>query len=262
MQVRHSISADSHQEAGITVERRSVLRAGSWLGWSMAMTLMRLGGKPSRADEKAIADIVDRLEAHDMVSKVQEDVQGFLREVMPNEESYLYTVGRLLDRVRSSTPWRIFSVGEDMEIDMSVCFPPVLMYEVRMEPHAITSLHDHRYYNGVLVVTEGDARVRNFELVETEDLEPGLSVNPQAVHRDEILIRETKDQRLSRKRSSALTQDRDNIHIVEAGEKGCVLLDFFTCFRPGARSHELDWDTTPVDAQKKIYRAVWRTDHE
>ena len=262
MQASHSISGEEHLEAGITVERRSELRAGSWLGWSMAMTLMGLSGRTSKAYEEAISEIVDRLEAHDMVSKVQEDVQDFLREAMPNEESYLYTVGRLLDRVRSPAPWRIFSVGEDMEIDMSVCFPPVLMYQVRMEPHAVSSLHDHRYYNGVLIVTEGDARVRNFELVETEDLEPGLSVNTQAVHRDEILIQQTKDQRLSRKRSSALTQDRDNIHIVEAGEKGCVLLDFFTCFRPEARSYELDWDTKPVDVQKKIYKAVWRTDPE
>jgi hypothetical protein len=123
MQASNSISTENHQEPGIDVERRSVLRSGSWLGWSMAMTLMGLNENPSKADKKTIAEIVDRLEAHNTVSKVHEEVQDFLRDAMPNDESYLYTVGRLLDRVRSPAPWRIFSVGGDMEIDMSVCFP-------------------------------------------------------------------------------------------------------------------------------------------
>lgn len=56
--------------------------------------------------------------------------------------------------------------------------------------------------------------------------------------------------------SSTLTRDRDNIHHVEAGEKGCLLLDFFTHVRPEARSYELDWDTSPADAQKKIFKAA------
>jgi hypothetical protein len=62
----------------------------------MAMTLMGLSGRTLKADEEAIAEIVNRLEGHDMVSKVQEDIQDFLREAMLTEESYLYTVGRLL----------------------------------------------------------------------------------------------------------------------------------------------------------------------
>jgi len=105
-------------------------------------------------------------------------------------------------------------------------------------------------------------RVRNFELVKTEDLEPGLSSNTQAAHRNQILIQQTKDQRLSRKKSSTLKRDRDNIHHIEAGEKGCRLLDFFTHFRPEACSCELDWDTTPFDAEKEIFKAAWKAGHE
>ncbi len=37
--------------------------------------------------------------------------------------------------------------------------------------------------------------------------------------------------------------------IFEAGEQGCLLLDFFTHFRPEARSYELDWGAAPVDAE-------------
>lgn len=154
----------------------------------------------------------------------------------------------------------MFAAGKGIEMDMSLYFPPVLMYQIWMEPGAVISLHDHRHYNGVLVVREGDVRVRNFDLVDADGKSIRINDESPDSKTGDVLIRESKDQKLHKKQSSTLTRDRDNIHHVEAGEKGCLLLDFFTHFRPEARSYELDWDATPVDAEKKIFKAAWKKD--
>ncbi len=260
MQFSSDFRTDGHSDPGVIIERRSILRSGSWLGWSMAMTLMGLSGKAAADEEQAIAGIAEQLEAHEFVYQVHKDALELIRSNTPDEELYLRSVSRLLDRVRSPTPWRMFEAGKGLQMDMSLYFPPVVMYQIRMEPGAIISLHDHRHYNGVLVVTEGDVRVRNFDLVDPQGNAISVVASETDTPQKEVLIRETKDQRLMKKQSSTLTRDRDNIHQVEAGENGCLLLDFFTHFRPEARSYELDWDATPVDAEKKIFKAAWKKD--
>lgn len=260
MQFSTDIRQDDHADPGVIIERRSILRSGSWLGWSMAMTLMGLSGKAAADEEQAIAGIAEQLEAHEFVYQVHKDALELIRSNTPDEELYLRSVSRLLDRVRSPTPWRMFEAGKGLQMDMSLYFPPVVMYQIRMEPGAIISLHDHRHYNGVLVVTEGDVRVRNFDLVDPQGNAIAVAATETDTPQKDVLIRETKDQRLMKKQSSTLTRDRDNIHQVEAGEKGCLLLDFFTHFRPEARSYELEWDATPFDAEKKIYKAAWKKD--
>jgi len=42
MQFSTDFQTDDHKEPGVVIERRRVLKAGSGLGWSMAMTLMGL----------------------------------------------------------------------------------------------------------------------------------------------------------------------------------------------------------------------------
>ena len=259
MQFRHE-HCNEESERGVKIERRSHLEAGSWFGWSMAMLLTRMNSGASLETAQA-AELIEILESRSFAEQVSEIALEMNRSLASDERVYLRTASKLLDRRRTATPWRIFSMNAGQEMDMSAWFPPVVMYQIRMAPGATISLHDHRFYNGVLIVQEGSAQVRNFDFVQQDGTLLDVSHGKSVPETGEFFIRETRNQVLYRKQSSALTRDRDNMHQVTAGEQGCLLLDFFTHFRTAARSHELIWDDTPVNRSQRIYVATWKSEN-
>ncbi len=108
--------------------------------------------------------------------------------------------------------------------------------------------HDHRDYNGVILVLEGRVHIRNFDLVNQEGVAPTDR---------RVLIRQTLDSTYGPRDISSLTTTRDNIHHIEADRDGCRLLDIFTWVGPQPRSVYLDVDQQPVDDQRRIFRATF-----
>jgi hypothetical protein len=47
------------------------------------------------------------------------------------------------------------------------------------------------------------------------------------------------------------------VHVLTAGPEGAVVLDAFTYLAPEARSHYMDVEPKPRDAERKIYDAAW-----
>lgn len=110
--------------------------------------------------------------------------------------------------------------------------------------------HDHRRYNGVIYVLEGSIRCRSFEVVGDDPAPP---------KGQKLRIRETASGLVEVGGTSTLTTKRDNIHDVRGGEQGGRMLDIFTWMAPGARSHYLDVNETPVDPEKKIYEGSFKS---
>ena len=106
--------------------------------------------------------------------------------------------------------------------------------------------HDHRDYNGVLLVAAGSARFRTFEVVGSERM-PAAGTP--------IELRRTSDRQHAAGELSSLTTEHDNIHDIRAGESGCRLIDFATMLGPDPRSIYLDVDEKPLDPAGTRYAA-------
>jgi len=104
----------------------------------------------------------------------------------------------------------MFAAGKGIEMDMSLYFPPVLMYQIWMEPGAVISLLDHCHYNGVLVVREGDVRVRNFDLVDADGKSIRINDESSDSKTGDVLIREFKEQKLQEKQVHAHSRPRQH----------------------------------------------------
>ena len=111
------------------------------------------------------------------------------------------------------------------------------------------SHHDHLDYNGVIMGVGGEARVRNYDFVDT----------PPAVDSDKSFqLRETRDDLILPGRVSTLGRNRDNVHDLIAGKNGAHVLDVFTFLSDRAGSRSIDVEEEPRDADLRIHDACWR----
>ncbi|HXG21294.1 MAG TPA: hypothetical protein VNN62_19730 [Methylomirabilota bacterium] len=106
--------------------------------------------------------------------------------------------------------------------------------------------HDHRHYNGVIFVLEGQVHIRSYDLL-------GPERTPLAGRR--VCIRETVNRIFTAGEYSTLTTTRDNIHAVRGGLGGCRLLDIFTWLGPRPQSVFLKVDEQPTEPGTNLYWA-------
>ncbi len=230
---------------GVILERRQFLS-----GLVGAAALSCLGLWP----RQALAQGPDAIEAAEAVRRLEPLAQRLLEAEDPDEEEYLAEVATLLasiDPPAGALPrrrWRMDRLGGGR---------PVVLYHMRLAPGAIIPLHDHRAYNGVLLGLEGEVGCRNFEIVLPEGSELDLAAGEVPAKGSEFLIRQTQESVLEAGSVSSLARVRDNLHVCEAGREGARLLDLFTYFSDEAGSHNVRWDTTPVDPERGLYRAEW-----
>lgn len=154
-----------------------------------------------------------------------------------DEGTYVTQIVRQLKRVRplSIPPWnelpkhQLWEVTEFQLVE-GCGFPP----------------HDHRHYNGVIFVLEGQVHIRSYDLLSPERLPPlGRRVR----------LRETGNRVLAAGECSTLTTMRDNIHAVRGGPGGCRLLDIFTWLGLYPQSFYLEVDEHPIEPSTNIYWA-------
>ncbi len=248
---------------GVTITRRRILQVGlaGALGVSAAgllagcATRARTNGT-SESDAKPMT--IDQL-----MADLRPRAQKMIASDNPDEASYLSAVSMLLARYQPEEPWRLRDPGQrGFSINTLGWMPPVVVFDIRMEPGSTIHLHDHRHYNGVLQCLEGEVRCRNFDIV-TDATQPGAPALDIAAGEvppvgQDFLIRQNADTVLTRGKLSTLSRDRDNIHHVEAGPDGCKLADVFTYFRREARSYELAWDAQPTTRNGDTYKVAWK----
>jgi predicted metal-dependent enzyme (double-stranded beta helix superfamily) len=158
-----------------------------------------------------------------------------------NEERYVSSLVKCLRRMDpASVPplWKLpvrkrFTVAE-FDLPSGLGFP----------------YHDHRNYNGVIFVLDGQARISSFDVVGVDRTPPPGK---------EVLIKETHSSTLRVGEFSTLTTTRDNIHDVRAIGEGCRLLDIFTWMGPQPTSVFLEVGNVPVDARGLVRRATFRS---
>ena len=189
------------------------------------------------------------------------DVAEFLRELYPRaqgfvasggaeEEAYLMTVGELMARLEppavdeARSAMRSFwerHHTEDARFEILV-----LMFE--LAPGKGFSHHDHRDYNGVILGVDGEAHVRNYDILGDTLVPPDGET---------FQIRQTRDDLILPGRFSTLGTTRDNVHELIAGPEGAVVLDVFTYLAQDARSYSMEVDPNPRDPARRIHDASW-----
>lgn len=125
---------------------------------------------------------------------------------------------------------------------------PLMITEFRLDPGATIPLHDHRDYNGVLLVVDGQIRIRSFDIV-GPDTRPAAGTT--------FKIRETRNELLGPGQGSSLSRTRDNIHDIRATEHGATLIDFFTFYAPQGRSFYLAAARDLFEATPAVLEATW-----
>jgi hypothetical protein len=267
---RHALAdheAETEIAPGVVIHRRSILK----FGLAGAATL--LGGKTLLAGTdtfKALAanwqedqnnnaiQSANDLTVAELVSQLHPQARDLIAAGDPNEAAYVAAIEKLLARIKLDDPWVMRDTGNQWSMETMCWMPPIVLFRIRMEPGSSMNLHDHRHYNGVILCTEGEVRCRNFEYVQPDGKPLDIAAGEVPPSGEDFLIRQTRDDRLKPRQFSTLTRDRDNLHTLVAGEDGCELVDFFTHFRPEARSYDLDWDEKPVDEEKRLYLASWK----
>jgi hypothetical protein len=170
------------------------------------------------------------------------------------QDAYLYWIASMAARLSlSAIPKAKLGsfAGLNPPVDFGISHRgvPFFVVEWRMAPNAILPPHCHPNASVCTLGTEGETRIRNFQIVDTA---PEFS-SPQNFH-----LRETHNEIITSGRINTLSSTRDNIHTFQAGKEGARGIDISTYHGPDVGFSFLDIRSTPVDAGKRIYEAAWK----
>lgn len=240
---------------GVRLNRRAVLQLGLSGG---GLEMLGMPGCASRRVAGGQGLLAGHDSVDDFVAQVMPRARALIADTTPDEEAYLAFVSALLARVDAPPPWSPSPVRNGRSVGLIARYPPIVFFQIDMEPRAVIDLHDHRHYNGVLIATKGSARCRNFDIVPPDGTPLDVATGEVPAEGEDFLVRQNADVVLRPGQLSRLTRERDNIHHVQAGDDGATLLDFFTYFSPEARSYGLEWDGQPYDEAAGLYKVAWK----
>jgi len=241
---------------GVLLERRSVLRlSAATLAAALASCAAASKEAPSSGTSTPPEEPPPPLEGESL------DVARFLAEMSPRaqhfiasggrrEEAYLMAVGELMARLETPTraEAREATIGHLRRRRDAGQPRDVVVAMFALDPGKGFSHHDHRDYNGVILGVEGEAHVRNYDILGDDPVPPEGEV---------FRIRQTRDDLILPGRFSTLGTSRDNVHELIAGPEGATVLDVFTFMNEEATSYFMDVDPEPRDADQRIFDATW-----
>ena len=131
---------------------------------------------------------------------------------------------------------------------MSFRGQPFFIVEWWLEPGARLPPHCHPNASVCTLGIEGEARIRNFEIVGDA---PGFS------SRRTFQVRETHDEVIAPGRLNTLSAFRDNIHTFQAGKRGARGIDISTYHGPDIGFSFLDIDDRSRGARRGLHDAAW-----
>jgi hypothetical protein len=170
------------------------------------------------------------------------------------QEAYLHYLASAIARVQPDQVPRA-KVGRFGSLDPPVHFgisyrgKPFFIVEWRLEPNAFLPPHCHPNASVCTVGLEGEARIRNFEIV---------GQAPEFRSRQTFLVRETHNEVISRGRINTLSSTRDNIHTFRAGKSGARGIDISSLHGPDVGFSFLDIAERPRDLEDRVFEAVWK----
>jgi len=193
----------------------------------------------------------DRLGWDDFLKEAVPVAQRLIAEPTFGIDEYLYRIGSLATRLKEipDSP-----LGPYTSVDRRVWFgpsfrgSPFFIIQWRMESGAFLPPHNHPNASVCTVGFEGDVRLRNFEIVGDP---------PAYDSKKTFRVRETRDETMQRGRINTLNPLRDNIHCFRAGKEGARGLDINTLHGQVNQFSFLEMSDRPMDAENRIYEAVW-----
>lgn len=225
---------------GVSVERRQVIYlslgafAALTLGWPLAVA-----GTSRRPKGDLGWDA--------FLERAVPTAEKLVQSLAPNEEEYLLKLSGMVERLTALPEAVLEPDGAIVSARLFDKFP-FTVAQFRLAAHAAIPYHDHRDYNGVLGILEGEARIRSFEIMGPDKRPPSGAT---------FRIRETRTELLGPGELSTLSRTRDNIHEVRARSDGVLFLDCFTFFAKQGKSTYLYVDERPSDPTQRIYEASW-----
>ncbi len=234
-------------ETGVMVERRHFL----WLPLIAAAALV--SPKSIFANEHS-ALIEGAMTWDDFVKEcLPKAVELHKDSSKEGQDAYLYWIASMVARLNLTTRPKA-KLGKFKNLNPSVEFGvgyrgvPFFVVEWRMSPNAYLPPHSHPNASVCTVGIEGEARIRNFEVVGDA---------PEFSSDKKFNVRETHNEVISARRINALSAKRDNIHTFQVGKDGARGIDISTYHGETVGFSFLEIGKTPIDAEQKTFEANW-----
>ena len=237
---------------GVTVERRHFISSGV-----AAVLLSAVSTRAGRVPTSKLASQNTNGKDSGPLTWEQFLAQGvplakqMLTAAPDDYDAYLYSLATLASRLNEVPATKLYAFGG---LQPAVMFAPsyrgapFAIIQWRMEPNAILPAHNHPNYSVCTVGVEGQARLRNFEVV---------GEAPEFTSQKTFLIRETHTQQMSASRVATLSPVRDKIHRFEAGSEGARGIDITTRHGKDLGFSFIQMDRNPRDARQGIFEASW-----
>jgi hypothetical protein len=170
------------------------------------------------------------------------------------QEAYLFWLASMIARLRLKDLPRA-KLGRYGTLDPPVNFgrifrgKPFFIVEWRLEPNAMLPPHCHPNASVCTLGIEGEARIRNFEIVGDA---------PEFSSKQSFQVRETHNEIIAPGRLNTLSALRDNIHTFQAGKQGARGIDISTYHGPDVGFSFLDISDKARVAEQRIYEAAWK----
>lgn len=254
---------------GVRMQRRAIFKLSL-----LATFLASLDTTSSLSQTYADDSPEERLALEELIAKIRPEAKALISAQHPDETNYVARMAKLLSQSEELERYRSFPGGEGWSMEPAAFVPPILLYQIQMEPNAKIEIHDHRHHNGVILVQKGDARLRCFEPAPQQSESPNSSQSEDSSHSVktrawdplaetwpdpdvEFTLKKTRDEIIRAGATATLTRITDNIHELQAGPQGCDLLDLFTNFKPNALSMRIKWDGKFLDEQQTLCRVQY-----
>lgn len=190
----------------------------------------------------------------------------FLKECLPKaaelhkdsskegQDAYLYWIASIAARlslggVPKAKLGKFNDLNPPVEFGVAYRGVPFFIVEWKMSPNASFPPHNHPNASVCTVGLEGEARIRNFEVVGS---------GPEFSSNKKFNVRETHNEVISAGRINTLSAKRDNIHTFQVGKDGARGIDISTYHGEDIGFSFLDIQEKPSDIEKKIFEANWK----
>ncbi len=169
------------------------------------------------------------------------------------QDAYLYWLGSMAARLRrAELPRAVLGRFGPFEppVNFGVSFrgQPFFIVEWHLEPNATLPPHCHPNASVCTLGIEGEAHIRNFEIV---------GHAPDFSSRRTFHVRETRDELVAPGRLNTLSAFRDNIHTFHAGAQGARGIDISTYHGPDVGFSFIDIDARSFDSKRRLHEAAW-----
>jgi hypothetical protein len=194
------------------------------------------------------------------------DWESFVKQCVPvaeelhrdssvsGQEAYLHWLASMIARARTAEIPKA-KLGRFGKLEPPVSFgvsyrgTPFFIVEWKLEPGAFLPPHCHPNASVCTVGLEGEARIRNFEII-------GQALEFSS--RQTFLVRETHNEIMAQGRINTLSSMRDNIHTFQAGKIGARGIDISTYHGPDVGFSFLDIASKPKEPEGHMFEAVWK----